>query len=63
MAGEYVQHLENRVARQAARIEKLEAALRKLTNHFEHGDEWYGETRGETINAVERFARTALRDK
>ena len=41
---------------------RLQAALRKLTNHFEHGDEWSGETRSETISAVERFARAALKD-
>jgi len=41
-------------------ITRLRETLLKLTDHFNHGHEWSGQTRGETIQAVEKFARAAL---
>jgi DNA repair ATPase RecN len=43
-----------------AEKECLRVALEKLSDHFNHGHEWSGLTRGDTILAVERFARAAL---
>lgn len=48
------------VSEMANTINRLRNALLKLTDHFNHGDKWSGQTRGETIQAVEKFARAAL---
>jgi hypothetical protein len=48
------------IARLKKEVERLRAALKKLTDHFTYGREWSGPTRGDTITAVERFAAAAL---
>lgn len=45
----------------ADEITRLRAALLKLTDHFNNGDTWGGDSRWETIQSVQRFALKTLK--
>ena len=55
--------LRGEVARLRGEVARLREALGSLSDHFQHGHLWSGETRGDTITNVERFARAALTSK